>query len=78
MYGRIETSWKREGSALTLKVRVPANSSATVYVPAGDASKVTESGVVAAHANGVKYLRSENGTAVYEVGAGTYAFETAD
>ncbi len=78
MYGRIETSWKREGSAVTLKVRVPANSSATIFVPAGDASKVTEGGVAAAHANGVKYLRTESGAAVYEVGAGTYTFESAD
>jgi Bacterial alpha-L-rhamnosidase 6 hairpin glycosidase domain/Alpha-L-rhamnosidase N-terminal domain/Bacterial alpha-L-rhamnosidase concanavalin-like domain/Bacterial alpha-L-rhamnosidase C-terminal domain len=76
MYGRIETSWKRDGNALSLKVTVPANSSATVYVPAADAGKVTEGGVPAAHAKGVKYLRTEDGNAVFEIGAGSYSFET--
>jgi alpha-L-rhamnosidase len=41
MYGRIESSWKREGNKLTLTVVVPPNTSATVFVPG---TSVTESG----------------------------------
>ena len=74
IHGRIATSWKRDGHAFTLVVTVPANTTATVYVPAADALHVTESGRPAASAEGVKFLRQENGVASYEVGSGTYRF----
>lgn len=77
MYGRIEASWTREASDLTLNVTIPANSTATVYVPATDAAHVTEGGKLASGTQGVSFARMENGFAVYEVGAGTYAFKAA-
>ena len=55
---------------------IPVNTTATVYVPAKDAVGVTESGKPAAQANGVKFLRMENNAAVYEVGSGTYRFQS--
>jgi alpha-L-rhamnosidase len=45
-----------------------------VYVPAINGDGVTESGKPAAKAAGVKFLRMENGAAVYEVGSGSYRF----
>jgi alpha-L-rhamnosidase len=48
-----------------------------VFVPAKDEAGVTESGKPAAKAPGVKFLRMENGAAVYEVGSGTYQFQAA-
>ncbi|MBI5835207.1 MAG: family 78 glycoside hydrolase catalytic domain [Armatimonadetes bacterium] len=32
-YGRIESSWRREGAAVTLEVTIPGNTTATVFVP---------------------------------------------
>jgi alpha-L-rhamnosidase len=55
---------------------VPPNATATVFVPAKDAAGVTESGKPAAEAEGVKFLRTENGAAVYAVGSGTYQFQS--
>ncbi len=55
---------------------VPANTTATVYVPAGDAAGITESGTEAARAEGVKFLRMEDGRAVFEVESGVYRFES--
>ena len=72
--GKIATSWKADGGRLTLDVTIPPNTTATVYVPAKDASGVTESGKPAAQAKGVKFLRMENGAAVYEVESGRYQF----
>jgi alpha-L-rhamnosidase len=73
--GRIATEWRIEGGRLTLSVEVPANTTATVYVPgAGDPSKVTEGGVPADTAAGVRFLGMEGPTAVYAVGSGTYLF----
>ena len=74
LYGRIVSNWQRDGNALTMEVTIPANTTATVFVPAKDASGVTESGKPAEKAAGVKFLRMENGAAVYEVGSGCYQF----
>jgi alpha-L-rhamnosidase len=75
LFGRIASSWKLENDQLTMEVTIPANTTATVYVPAKDAAAVTESGKPANKADGVKFLRMENGAAVYEVGSGQYRFK---
>jgi hypothetical protein len=76
-YGLIATAWNREGQRLTLHVGIPANTTATVRVPAKDAASVTECGKPAAEAEGVKFLRMEDGAAVYAVVSGAYQFEAA-
>lgn len=76
-YGRIVSNWNREGDQLTMEVTIPANATATVYVPAKDAAGVTESGNPVAESNGVKFLRMENGAAVYAVSSGTYQFQSS-
>ena len=78
MYGMISTSWKTENKKLTLDIAIPANTTATVFVPASDPASVTESGQPASRSVGVKFLRVENGAAVYEVGSGTYQFQSVD
>ena len=75
-YGRIVSNWKREDRKLIMKIAIPANTWATVCVPAKDAAEVTESGKPAAQAEGVKFLRMENNAAIYEVGSGTYRFQS--
>ena len=75
-YGRIASNWKREGDQLTMEVMIPANTTATLHVPADDAARVTESGKPATQAAGVKFLRMEPSAAVYAVGSGTYRFQS--
>ncbi|MCX6899584.1 MAG: family 78 glycoside hydrolase catalytic domain [Verrucomicrobia bacterium] len=72
--GRIETAWKKSGDKLTLNVTIPANTTATVLVPAKSADAVTESGKPLAKAPGVKFLRMEGDRAVLELEAGSYRF----
>ena len=55
--GRIVIDWKREGERFTLDVTIPANTTATVHVPANDAAAVIERGQRADKAEGVTYLR---------------------
>ena len=57
-----------------MEVTIPANTTATVYVPAKDAAGVTESGKPADKAEGVTFRRMENNTAVFAVGPGIYQF----
>jgi alpha-L-rhamnosidase len=75
-YGRITSHWKRDGDTLTMKVTIPANTTATVYVPARDAESVTESGKPATQARGVKFLRMGGNVAVCSVGSGSYEFKS--
>jgi len=76
IHGRIGSAWKRQGKTLALDVTIPANTVATVFVPASDPAQVTESGLPAARAPGVRFLRREAGRAVFAVGSGAYAFRT--
>jgi alpha-L-rhamnosidase len=72
--GRIISDWKRDGDRLLLNVTIPANTTATVLLPAKSAEAVTEGHQPLAQAAGVKFLRMENGRAVLEVGSGEYQF----
>jgi alpha-L-rhamnosidase len=74
--GRIDSAWQLADGRFELKVAVPGNATATVYVPAPAAAGVTESGQPAAQAKGVKFLRQEGNRAVFEVGSGQYTFES--
>ncbi|MBA7696348.1 hypothetical protein ES703_104995 [subsurface metagenome] len=74
IHGKIVSDWKIKGHTFTLNVTVPANTTATVCVPARTAESVTESGGPAAKSKGVRFLRMEADAAVYEVGSGNYAF----
>jgi alpha-L-rhamnosidase len=72
--GPIASSWTAKGGAVTLDITIPANTTATVYVPAASADAVQESGKPAGAAEGVKLLRTEHGEAVFEVQSGSYKF----
>ena len=72
--GRITSKWKRTGSQLELGVTIPVNTTATVHVPAKDAASVTEGGRPAEQSPGVRFLRMEEGCAVYTVSSGNFTF----
>jgi len=72
--GRIVSDWKCDGNKFTLALSVPANTTATVVIPASDGSPVTESGRPAAQSESVTLLRTEASSVVYQVGSGNYQF----
>jgi len=74
IFGPIRVAWTKENGQFTLKLTVPVNTTATVYVPAASAEAVSEGGKPAAQATGVKFLRTEEGAAVFTVGSGHYVF----
>ena len=76
-YGRIVSNWERTGDEVTMEVTIPANTTATVCVPATDAASVREGGRPAGKARGVKFLRTESGRALFEVGSGRYVFTSS-
>ncbi|RPI21297.1 MAG: hypothetical protein EHM61_25115 [Acidobacteria bacterium] len=76
-YGRINSAWSVDGKTLSYRTTVPANTTATLYLPTADAGTVKEGGKGAAEAIGVKFLRYENGRAVYLLESGSYQFTAA-
>ena len=44
MYGRISSAWKVDGKMLTYRATVPANTTATFYLPATAPAAVKEGG----------------------------------
>jgi alpha-L-rhamnosidase len=74
--GRIVSDWKIRDGLFTLRVVVPANTTATVLVPIGKSPSVTESGMAAGKAVGVTACGLENGCARFKVEAGEYRFES--
>lgn len=75
-YGPIKSSWKNAGGEFTWSVSIPANTTATVFVPAKEAGKVLENGCPAAESPGVKFVRFENGRSIYELESGNYVFRS--
>jgi alpha-L-rhamnosidase len=76
MYGTLRSSWKRDKGAFTLEVTVPANTTATVWVPSKDAASVTESGKKPAEVKGVGFVRYEAGSTIFEIQSGAYTFSS--
>jgi len=74
VHGTIAADWKINNDSFTLTVMVPVNTRATVYVPADEQNAVTESGKPPEKAEGVEFLRKEDGAAVFRVKSGTYRF----
>jgi hypothetical protein len=72
--GLIEVEWTRENNQFSLNVTIPANTLATIYIPAVKEKDVIENGKRAAKSEGIKFLRMEKGTAIYDVGSGVYKF----
>ncbi|MBP2330678.1 alpha-L-rhamnosidase [Kibdelosporangium banguiense] len=77
VYGRLSSSWKAHDGTIDLNVTVPVNTTAEVHVPTKTRWAVTEGGRPAATASGVRFLRMEDGAAVFEVGSGSYSFGIA-
>ena len=71
IHGLISSSWNKDGDAFDWNIEVPANTTATVYIPVMNGQSI--SGVE--DSQGVTFVREENDARVYQVGAGKYRFQ---
>lgn len=76
-WGDIKSDWKYEGDTWTLTVTVPANTQATVYVPAASADKITVDGKSLADSGltQAKDATAMPGKIPVKIGSGTYTFQ---
>ena len=75
MYGRIYSRWESRDNQLVYEANVPSNTTATLYLPASSENDVRENGHPVNEAEGIKFIRFENGKAVYTLQSGNYRFE---
>ncbi|MNK60222.1 Bacterial alpha-L-rhamnosidase [compost metagenome] len=70
-YGLIKSSYSKTDNKFNWKVSIPANTTATLYIPAKNKSAVTES---LGSIRDIKFIKLEKDRAIYEVGSGDYEF----
>ena len=75
--GKISSSWRVEKDTFHLELKIPANTSATVYIPADSPDKIKEGGRSASQSDGVRFVKMAGSLAVFEVGSGSYKFTAA-
>jgi alpha-L-rhamnosidase len=73
-YGRIESAWKIDGNKWFYNAIVPANTTATLYLPIDKNAIVLEKGKPLESKGGV-FIKYENGRAIYLLESGRYQFE---
>jgi len=72
--GPVSSDWKIENGTFKLDVSIPANTTATVILPAERGATITESGKPITEAAGVTPKQWDEAGAVLEVGSGNYSF----
>ena len=77
IHGLIVSDWKKQNGKFLLNVSIPANTTATVVLPAQAIADVTESNRSLDKAPGVNFLRLDQGKAYLAVESGKYAFAVA-
>ena len=68
-YGTASSAWHVSGNDVTMDVVIPANTTATIYIPATNINAVTESGKALQPST-----TTEDGYTVIKVGSGSYHF----
>jgi alpha-L-rhamnosidase len=76
-YGKVSSHWKVTGGSVALDVEIPANATATVYIPSTGNATLLESGKPIAAEPAIKPAESVPGYIVVNVGSGVYHFSTA-
>jgi len=74
-YGLISSQWKKTGGSFRLTVEIPANTLASIWLPARQASVITESGHAVSKDSSIIFDGYRDGRAVFEVGSGKYSFQ---
>jgi hypothetical protein len=74
IHGEIASSWNISGSNLTMKVRIPANCTATVEIPYSDPDRITESGIPLRSSESIWNIEAKDGRTSCEIRSGDYIF----
>jgi alpha-L-rhamnosidase len=73
-YGKLSSKWKIENDILYLDVEIPANTTATIYIPAAEGQITLESGKEFSSNSGFNVKGKADGYTIVETGSGVYHF----
>ncbi|TSA33651.1 MAG: alpha-L-rhamnosidase [Porphyromonadaceae bacterium] len=76
IYGSVKSEWKIDNKDMILKVTIPTNTTAEIYIKTNDVRQITEGGKPVSTSPEILFLRMDKGFAVYMVGSGSYEFVT--
>ncbi len=74
VYGEIVSEWKIDQEIMNLHVKIPPNTSATIWLPGAIETEVTESGTKITGNTDIYSLAQNGDLVVLEVGSGDYVF----
>ncbi len=74
LYGNIVSNWKKSNAQFNWQISIPANTSATIYIPAPTEKAVFEDGQLAMSKQGIQFIKMDGQNAVFEIGSGNYSF----
>ena len=77
-YGTVASGWERKDGKTIVKVRIPANTTATIILPAGGQDKVTEGGKSPYDNEFFKDVKFADNKLTMQAGSGEYTFEIAE
>jgi len=72
-YGKFVSNWEIQTKQFRWELTIPTNSTATIYMPGNN---ITEGGHPVEVAEGITFIRNEDGASVYKVESGNYFFES--
>jgi alpha-L-rhamnosidase len=73
-YGKVSNAWKIATGKMVFDVEIPANTTATVYVPAANAGAITENGIAVSALKEIIITGTESGYVILKMGSGKYSF----
>ncbi|MGB8191418.1 MAG: family 78 glycoside hydrolase catalytic domain [Chitinophagaceae bacterium] len=74
-YGKLSSGWKKDADGnIVFDVEVPANTTATIFIPAANADDVTESGKKISLQKDLQAKAGDNGFVEVRTGSGKYQF----
>jgi alpha-L-rhamnosidase len=77
-YGTVASGWERKENRITVKVKIPANATATIVLPVNDAGNITENGKGITGNSNFSGIRKEGNSVRFETGNGEYIFEYSE
>ncbi|MEJ6981404.1 family 78 glycoside hydrolase catalytic domain [Pedobacter sp. P351] len=79
-YGMIKSEWKKTANGFEIDVEIPANTTAMIYLPAKESSRIFEGNADLAKLNSasLKQIGYKEGRALIKVGSGNYKFSVSN
>ena len=74
-YGTISSGWERKEGKITVRIKIPANTIATIVLPAAAEANITENGKALTGNTNFSNIKSTNNQTTLEAGSGEYIFE---